>query len=225
MAMSSCRYCGCSGWLVTLLPSNLCGNCEHLVSSELEQRARVLAESERGFEDTRNAATKLDRLDLAVSQLEALAAYERRGIQTPVESAERRLRESRRELDALVMRTAKQDLDSTMTTVRAEGEPEGKARALAAFLLRLKEYAGRASSKGPLPVLEKKVRAAVWRVRLNASLERARLAERGDAQGAARAYREALTLLGAPEASGPLVVSQRLRVQERLEMLDSGRPA
>ncbi len=223
--MASCRFCGCSSWLFSLCPAGLCGNCEHLVSAELEQRARVLAESRRGFEDTRNAATKLDRLDLAVVQLEALAVYERRGISTPVESAERRLRETRRELDALVMRTAKEDLDRTMAGVRAEPDPERKARALSEFLLRLKDYAARAGVKGPLPVLEKKVRGAVWRVRLNAALERARRAEKGGPAAAARAYREALTLLGAPEASGPVVVTQRLRVLEKLEMLDAGRLA
>lgn len=218
--MSGCRYCGCSGWLSALTSDGLCGNCEHLVSADLEQRARVLASSERGVSDTRNASTKLDRMDLAVAQLEALAVYERKGIRTPVESPERRLKEAQRERTALLMRTAKEDLDLAMRAVRDAGDPARKAKLLNDLRLRLKDYTARADSKGPLPALERKVRAAAWKVLLDARLEAARSAERdGRAEEAARAYGEALTLLAAPEASGPLLMEQRLKIQQRLEAL------
>jgi len=218
--MSGCRYCGCSGWLSALTSDGLCGNCEHLVSADLEQRARVLARSEQGISDTRNASTKLDRMDLAVAQLEALAVYERKGIRTPVESPERRLKEAQRERNALLMRTAKEDLDGVMRAVRECPEPERKAKLLGELRLRLKDYTARADSKGPLPALERKVRAAAWKVLLDARLSAARAAEEaGRPDAAVRAYREALTLLSAPEASGPLLMEQRLRVQERLDTL------
>lgn len=218
--MASCRYCGCSGWLSALTLDGLCGACEHLVSSEVEQRARLLAESERGAADTQNAATKLDRMDLAVAQLEALAVYERKGIRTPVESPERRLREAQRERDALLMRTAKEDLDAVMRAVRDEGDPERKSRLLNDFRLRLKDYLARAGTKGPLPSLERKVRSLGWKVLLDAKLNAARGAEKdGRTENAVRSYREALTLLNAPEAGGALVMEQRLRIQERLETL------
>lgn len=218
--MAGCRYCGCSGWLAALTADGLCGGCEHLVSSELEQRARVLAASERGAADTQNPATKLDRMDLAVAQLEALAVYERKGIRTPVDSPERRLKEAQRERDALLMRTAKEDLDAVMRAMRAEGEADRKAKLLGDFRLRLKDYIARAVSKGPLPAIERKVRAAAWKVRLDARLCAARAAEKdGRAEVAARAYREALTLLTAPEAGGPGLMEQRLKILERLELL------
>lgn len=218
--MAGCRYCGCSGWLSALTQDGLCGNCEHLVSSELEQRVRTLAESEKGAADTQNASTKLDRMDLAVAQLEALASYERKGIRTPVESPERRLKEAQRERDALLMRTAKEDLDAVMRAVRADGEAERKAKLLGDFRLRLKDYTARAVSKGPLPALERKVRAAAWKVLLDARLNAARLADKeGRGDVAARAYREALTLLSSPDAGGSLLTEQRLKIQERLEAL------
>lgn len=218
--MSGCRYCGCSGWLSALTTDGLCGNCEHLVSSELEQRVRTLAESEKGAADTQNASTKLDRMDLAVAQLEALASYEKKGIRTPVESPERRLKEAQRERDALLMRTAKEDLDAVMRAVRADGEAEQKAKLLGAFRLRLKDYTARAVSKGPLPALERKVRAAAWKLLLDARLSVARQADKdGRVDAAARAYREALTLLSTPEAGGTLLMQQRLNIQERLEAL------
>ncbi|TBR16860.1 hypothetical protein EPO15_18240 [bacterium] len=220
--MSACRYCGCSGWLSALTTDGLCGNCEHLVSAELEQRVRTLTQSERGAADTQNPSTKLDRMDLAVAQLEALATYERKGIRTPVESPERRLKEAQRERDALLMRTAKEELDAVMRAVRAEGEPERKAKLLGDFRLRLKDYVTRAVSKGPLPALERKVRAAAWKVLLDARIAAAHHAEKdGRGDDAARAYREALTLLSSPEAGGPLLMEQRLRIQERLETLIS----
>lgn len=218
--MSGCRYCGCSGWLSALTTDGLCGNCEHLVSSELEQRVRTLAESERGAADTQNASTKLDRMDLAVAQLEALASYERKGIRTPVESPERRLKEAQRERDALLMRTAKEDLDAVMRAVRADGDAERKAKHLSDLRLRLKDYTTRAASKGPLPALERKVRAAAWKLILDVRLNAARQADKeGRGDVAARAYREALTLLSTPEAAGPLLMEQRLKIQQRLEAL------
>lgn len=218
--MSACRYCGCSGWLSALTGDGLCGNCEHLVSAEVEQRVRTLAASQRDAADTQNASTKLDRMDLAVAQLEALAAYERKGIRTPVESPERRLKEAQRERDSLLMRTAKEDLDAVMKAVRESGEPERKAKVLGDFRLRLKDYIARAGSKGPLPALERRVRAAAWKVLLDGRLTAARAAEKeGRPDAAARAYREALTLLSAPEAGGPQLMEQRLKIQERLDTL------
>lgn len=218
--MSACRYCGCSGWLSALTPDELCGNCEHLVSADLEQRARTLAHYEKGAADTQNASTKLDRMDLAVAQLEALAVYERKGIRTPVESPERRLKEAQRERDALLMRTAKEDLDAVMRAVKGDGDPERKAKLLGDFRLRLKDYIARAVSKGPLPALERKVRATAWKVLLDARLNAAHQADKdGNPEAAARAYREALTLLSSPEAGGPLLMEQRLKIQERLATL------
>lgn len=218
--MSGCRYCGCSGWLSALTADGLCGNCEHLVSAEVEQRVRTLAASERDAADTQNASTKLDRMDLAVAQLEALAAYERKGIRTPVDSPERRLKEAQRERDSLLMRTAKEDLDAVMKTVRECKEPERKAKILGDLRLRLKDYIARAGSKGPLPALEHRVRAAAWKVLLDARLNAARAAEKeGRPEAAVRAYREALTLLSAPEAGGPQLMEQRLKIQEHLDIL------
>ncbi|MBI3299453.1 MAG: hypothetical protein HYZ75_14900 [Elusimicrobia bacterium] len=223
--MAGCRFCGCSSWLFGLTPGGLCANCEHLVSAEVEQRIRVLNESARGAETTQNASTKLDRLDLVVVQLEALAAHERRGIPIGL-SAERQLREAARERDALLMQTAKRDLDDTMRAVRAEPDPERKAKLLLDFRLRLRDFAGRARVKGPLPALERKVAHAAWRVNLDAALERGVRAEcAGDRDAELRAYQQSLTLLSSPDASGPTVIEQRLRVMGRLEALDAARSA
>ena len=118
------------------------------------------------------------------------------------------------------MRTAKEDLDAVMRAVRADGEAERKAKLLNDFRLRLKDYTARAGSKGPLPALERKVRAAAWKLILDARLNAARLADKeGRGDVAARAYREALTLLSTPEAAGPLLMEQRLKIQQRLEAL------
>ncbi|MBI2362366.1 MAG: hypothetical protein HYV15_03165, partial [Elusimicrobia bacterium] len=67
--MPDCRYCGSSGWLFALNGAGLCGGCEHLVSADIEQRARLLEQSRRAADDTRNTETKLERLGLAVAQL------------------------------------------------------------------------------------------------------------------------------------------------------------
>lgn len=223
IGMPDCRYCGTSGWLFALNPTGLCGSCEHLVSADIEARAQVLKESRQAADDTRNTETKLERLGLAVAQLEALARYERKGIRTPIQSPERSLKEAQRERDALVMRAAKEDLDAAMKDLKTEGDPESKVRRLNALRLRLKDYEAQASSKGPLPALGKRLQAAAWRVRLSAALERAgRFEAAGDREQAVRAYREALTLLCAPEASGPVLIDQRLHVSERLAVLGPG---
>ncbi len=63
-------------------------------------------------------------------------------------------------------------------------------------------------------------RAAGWKVLLDGRLTAARAAEKdGRPDAAARAYREALTLLSAPEAGGPQLMEQRLKIQERLDTL------
>ncbi|MBI2362367.1 MAG: hypothetical protein HYV15_03170, partial [Elusimicrobia bacterium] len=145
--------------------------------------------------------------------------------QTPMQSPERALREAQRERDALVMKAAKDELDAAMRGLREGGDPEAKVRRLNALRLRLKDYEAQVSAKGPLPALGKKVKAAAWRVSLSAALERARRADQaGRRDEAVKAYREAGVLLSAPEASGAVLVEQRLHVTERLEALDPGAP-
>lgn len=223
--MDGCRFCGCSSWLFGLTAAGLCANCEHLVSAEVEQRLKVLADSAQAAESTQNPRTKLDRLGLVVVQLEALVAHERKGIATTLVSAERRLKETERQRDALLARTVKQDLDDTMRAVRAEPDPERKAKLLLGLGLRLQELSAGARVKGPLPALERKVAHAAWRVRLDAALSRARSEERSSPAAAVKAYREALTLLGSPDASSAAAIDQRLRILQRLEALDAAHTA
>lgn len=224
--MRDCRYCGASGWLFAVDSAGLCGACQHLVSADIEQRAQVLRESRRAADDTVNTETKLERLGLAVAQLEALTRYERKGIRTPVPSPERALKEAQRERDALLMRAAKDDLDAAMRELKQGADPEAKVRRLNALRLRMKDYEAQASCKGPLPALSRRIQNAAWRARLSAALARARRADgAGNVPEAVRAYREAAVLLCAPEASGPVILDQRLHVSERLAALDPGAPA
>jgi hypothetical protein len=58
----------------------LCANCARMIGLEVSQRLRVLKESVALVENGRSPSTRLSRCDLVISQAQALAKYEARGI-------------------------------------------------------------------------------------------------------------------------------------------------
>ncbi len=194
--MAACRYCGCSSWFFALSSEQLCLACEPLVKMDVEARRRLVEDSVKAAEQTLNPHSKIIRMKSIVENLDVLADYEKKGIETLQGKAGKRSERTKENLDALILKTARAELDETLQAVRKKKEPEAKVKLLCAFLIRLEEYKDHPQHREKIAVLERKIRNTIYRIRLSAHLELARRAEKaGEAELALKNYRDAFNYL------------------------------
>lgn len=223
--MRRCKVCGCSGLFFGVDAAGLCTSCGHLLSLEIAQRTRLIEDGLRSAEQTVNPHSKIARLDETLSQLEALSKYEERGIQTLPASPAAMLVEIRARKDEVVAQAAQVDVTETLSRVQETALPEAKVALYNALLLRLAEYRRRMSDPKRLGPIEEGVQSAVRRIRLNAPLERARLAEaRGQREKALAAYREALAFLKSSDPERAALADRLPEIEERIRALAASVP-
>lgn len=194
--MAVCKYCGCSSWFFTLSSEQLCAACEPLVKMDVEQRRQLVEDSAKAAEQTLNPHSKIIRMKSIVENLDVLADYEKKGIETLKGKAESRQKHTKENLDALILQTARAELDETLKAVRKKKAPEAKIKLLSSFLVKLEEYKEHPRHREKIRILEKKVRNTTYRIQLSSHLEHARRAEKaGEIELALKNYRDALNYL------------------------------
>ena len=220
--MAACKICGCSGWFFPLSKAGLCHTCAHLVAMEVAQRRDAIRDSARLAEQTADPHSKLARLDVMLSNLDALAKFEERGIPTGegAASPSQSLKAGKAQRDSLLIETAKKALDDAMAKVQAAPSPEAKLALYNTLLLKLSEYKAKADDGGPLSALERKVKDSTIQIQLNIRLEKAREAERRkDGKAALKLYEEALTYLKASGMDAESRARHAVKINGRVKEL------
>jgi formate dehydrogenase maturation protein FdhE len=163
---------------------------------DLEHRLRTIEENARLAEQTLNPHSKIVKMRSLIENLDKVAEYEKRGIEAlGGEAADRREKQSS-ELDQLIVDTADNELDETLSKVRALRTAEEKIKLLESYLMKLDEYADQAGGAKARSRFSGKVKAAIHRIALNRHLDLAQAAETKSQADAARGhYQEALNYL------------------------------
>lgn len=192
--MAQCKLCDCSGWFLSLSDHALCQRCEGLFQLDLHQRVRIIKDSQKIIETSRNLATKLSRIEVAISHLKALLDYERRGINTilPPPSEAIRNYESRREED--LAHHAALVHDEAVAKAKVGGNSRSTITALSKGLLKLRALARYNPSN--FTTLEQGLLDRIARETMSDYLDKARKAEfKGQKKKALEQYYEALYFL------------------------------
>ncbi|HAH06723.1 MAG TPA: hypothetical protein DCM05_09395 [Elusimicrobia bacterium] len=157
---------------------------------------------------------------MVVTNLEALAKLEGRGIPTGDAPASESIKARKAERDALLFETAQKALDDALAQVQAAPSPEAKSSLLNTLLLQLAEFKAKAEDPGPLSAVERKVKDSVILIQLNLDLEKAQDAERRkDFKAALRLYEEALTCLKASDMDAASRAKHALKINGKVKEL------
>ncbi|MFH1726650.1 MAG: hypothetical protein ABII00_18725 [Elusimicrobiota bacterium] len=219
--MADCKICGCKGWLALLDDQGLCRYCAKLAALDIEQRSRIVKEFKIKADTTLNPASKIQSMDLMASNLEALSDYERKGVATPGSSPQRELSKTRAELDALLLKTLRSELDQLIVSAKTAESPEAKLKLFEGFRLKLSEYKGRVRQKGAFETLEGMLRDSIVDIRLNAAIETARRAEENGARAEAlRLYKKVLAELNTRDPKDRRVAERRPWIEEQIRSLE-----
>lgn len=79
--MAHCRYCGKRGLLVAVNVDGLCGDCQVEILQQVPQVVRIINESEKIIESSKNWKTRLSRCDDIDQFLKRFESYAERGIE------------------------------------------------------------------------------------------------------------------------------------------------
>ncbi len=80
--MAECKYCGKKGLLLKVTRNGLCKKCDPIIVMSVKQYARVIQDSVKLIEKSKNMETKLFCCDTILEHAQYLAEYERKGIPT-----------------------------------------------------------------------------------------------------------------------------------------------
>jgi len=218
--MAECKWCGRSGWFLRLSPGGLCTNCLPLVNMDARQRGRIINDSMKILNASKNLETRLSRLDLLVEHARALVRYEERGISVidpPPSAVIGRFGGAR---DEIILECLRGDVDSATSRAAVALTTQAKVNALSKVLLKVREYRSRADNPEPLGALEKKVSDCIHKTQLEAHLDSARKAEfKGQKKRALDEYYEALYLLKHDEIDDSLQKDQIGRIESKIAEL------
>jgi len=80
--MGQCKWCGKSGWFLSLSPAKLCKKCHTQIFPEVSRKGEVISQSFQLIEKTKSLKTKLTRCDTIIQYASDLVQYEEKGIPT-----------------------------------------------------------------------------------------------------------------------------------------------
>ncbi len=79
--MAKCKNCGSSGWLLPVDDKGLCSQCQQIHLPMIDNHCRIVAESVQIISRTKNFATRISRIEVAISSLIKLIPYEKKEFQ------------------------------------------------------------------------------------------------------------------------------------------------
>jgi len=80
--MATCKWCEKSGLFLRVSDNGLCGNCEQIVSADIEIIKKQIKESIDLVQNSNNTDTIVNRCDFLVEKLTYFEKYEEKGIKT-----------------------------------------------------------------------------------------------------------------------------------------------
>lgn len=151
--MASCKYCGKSGIFLKVSPIGLCGNCEPVITMDIERRAQIIGESTEIIVQSSNIDTILSRFDSVLKHLEYLRNYEEKGIPTFAKPPSESLKSfTPKDRDKLIIYGLEKELEKLKSVLLSLSTTKGKFNRLQKFYFRMLKF--KSEMKNPVENLE-----------------------------------------------------------------------
>jgi len=194
--MATCKYCGKSGFFVSVGVDGLCSQCTYIITPVVERNLKVINESIELIRKSKNFKTRLSRCDLILEIAEKLMKYENKGILviTPTPSEFISVYSDMR--DKIILENLKLDTDKAEAKINIASTPKAKVSELDKVLIKIQEYKKEIKDETHINKIEKEINKIKHETQLNAYLEAAKKAVfKGQNKKALDQYQEALYFL------------------------------
>ena len=175
--MGECKYCGRNGWLLPISPLGVCYNCHPMVLMEVSQKSRIIIESEKIIQKSKNLDVQLSRCDLIVEYANALIKYEKCNIETVKPRPSELVSKYTNEKEYIILKGLQTRVIDDNQKVRVSQSPKSKINIYTKTLLKIMEYKGRMKNPSKLDVIESDVKMAIHQIQYVSYLEDAQKAE------------------------------------------------
>lgn len=80
--MGQCIWCERKGLFISVDKNRLCRNCQLSIYVDIQERSRIISDSQKLIEKSENYKTRLHRINLVLEHLRTLKEYENKNIET-----------------------------------------------------------------------------------------------------------------------------------------------
>ena len=80
--MAQCIWCEKKGLFLSVDRNKLCRNCQATIYFDVQQRLRIIQDSQKLIEKSKNFKTRIGRIDTLLEHIQALKKYEEKNITT-----------------------------------------------------------------------------------------------------------------------------------------------
>jgi hypothetical protein len=220
--MAKCRYCGRSGWFMSVTDNGLCTSCNPIVVRDIVQRKKDIARQASALNLPGKFENKVQRCDAAIRHLKVLADYERRGIPVRDLSPSSFLKEYQQARNRILTDGLEKLVSDALAKAEMAQTAGAKITQASRALIRLRDFTDQGAKPGHLETLERKLKDFVHTTQLNAYLRAAEKAEfKGQYKKALDQFREALYFLKHDEIDDKLQAAHIGEIEKRIAELES----
>lgn len=194
--MPQCKYCGKSGFFLSVTLNGLCQQCNYIFVMDLKQRARIMQESYKIIDNSKNLSTKLSRCDTIIQHAEELLRYEQKGIPTIQPSPSELITKTKQVKEDIIIKSLEEDLERAMDKAALASTQSTKTSDLNKVILKIRDFKEILIDNNKINEIEKRANDLRHKIQLEGFLEAAKKAEfKGQKSKAIDQYQEALYFL------------------------------
>jgi len=215
--MGQCKWCSRTGWFLSLTSEGLCSSCKPIVHMDVVQRIRIINDSMKIINNSKNLDTRLSRLELLIDHANALLRYEQKGIFVADQSPSSILSKYLGMKDQIIIESLKNDADLAIAKSKSAATLSAKINVLQKVLIKIKEYEYKTTKSNALYSLGKLISNQMHRYQLENYLDAANKAEfKSQKNKALDQYYEALYLLKHDDVDDTLQHEQINAIEKKI---------
>lgn len=219
--MATCRYCGRSGWFLSLSADGLCNACRPPVVRDIVQRKKQVERLVRNVNMRGDFVKKVQDCDNAIRHLTVLEDYERRGIPIRDLSPSSLLAEYRQRREKILFSGIEKLVGDALVRAEVSISVNARIREASKGLLRLESLRNLVRSRKVLDPFETRLKNLIQSTQLSGYLDGARKAEfKGQHKKALDRYRDALYFLSHEEIDEKLKGESVPEVEKKISDLE-----
>jgi hypothetical protein len=138
--MPTCKYCGKSGFFLSVSSDGLCTECLKVIKPILENNIRIINESIELIEKSNNYKTRLSRCDLILRISKSLLEYEKRNIPVIKPPPSKFISIYANKRDTIILESLKVDTDKAKAKFEMATSPNEKIKEIDKVLLKIQDY-------------------------------------------------------------------------------------
>lgn len=173
--MAQCKWCNISGWFIFLDSAGLCNQCSKIVKLEVQQRMRIVNESVKIVDNSKNLETRLSRLNLIYEQLNELYKFEQHGIDIIKPSPSNILEQLRGKKDQIILEVMSLKAEEAQKRSALAKTLYLKSTPLLKVLENITEYKEKLDDPNILSALEQRVKNTIQTLHIDGHLIRAQV--------------------------------------------------